>query len=175
MARTYRQTGGPASIKALWQELLSLNLRQNFSTFGSPAIGNGTTVGKLRTNASTVGRVAGVDFTKASTDDLWDLSGQTNTTAGQFRAYWLYVNAAGTASIAAGSNAASAAAALAALPAPDEAKCIFGVYVAGASTNFGAALAAQGTISNSIAAGASMDGTAKNVYLAPLRLSLIGA
>lgn len=157
------------------RELAGLNLRINFSHDGVPAIGNGGTAGRLRTNAAVVGKVAGVAFEKASTDDLWNLSAETDTPASTFRAYWLYVNAAGTASFAAGTNASSAANALAALPAPDEAKCIFGVYVAGAATDFDAAggLAAQGTIYNTIPAGASLDGTKGFTMLAPARLSLV--
>jgi hypothetical protein len=165
MALTIRRTHGPSGFKALWQQYVSLHHRVLFSTFGLPAIGNGTTAGRLRTNASTIGRVAGVEVTKASTDDLWNLSGETATTASQFRAYWLYINAAGTASFVAGANAASAAAALEALPALDEAKCVFGVYVAGVSTNFANALAAQGTIYNGIPAGANLGGGL--VYSAP--------
>jgi hypothetical protein len=143
--RIVRITPGRSFTRSLWQEFLSLNLRTMFSTFGSGAIGNGTTAGRLRTTASVTGRVAGVEVTKASTDDLWNLSAQTATIAGP----------------------------LAALPAPDETKCILGVYVANASTNFAAALAAQGTIYNGIPAGAALDGTAKNIALAPAAVNLI--
>lgn len=161
-------------MDAQWQILASLLFLVGFSTTGSPAIGNGTTAGRLRTTASTVGRVGGVDFTKASTDNLWDLSAETNTTAGQFRAYWLYLTSAGVASIAAGGNAASADAALAALPTPDPTRSVFGVYVANASTDFDAAggLQAQGTIHNGLPAGVPLSVRGKT-YLPPAHLSLL--
>ncbi len=174
MALTFRKFFGKTLIFQMVQQLLSLHYRTLFSTFGSPAIGNGTTAGRLRTTASTTGRVAGVEVTKASTDDLWNLSGETATTASQFRAYWLYINAAGAASFAAGTNAASAAAALAALPSIAEDKCVLGVYVAGVSTNFANALAAQGTIYNGIPEGAALPGGVFT-YSAPQQISLVAA
>lgn len=171
MASTFRMTSGPIAIAKIWQLLASLWYASFFSTFGSGAIGNGTTAGRLRTTASATGRVAGVEVTKASTDDLWNLSGETALAAGQYRAYWLYVNAAGTASIAAGSIASTAAAALLALPDLAEDKCVLGAYVAGPSTNFTAALAAQGTIYNRIPDGAMLPGDV--VYVTPQQLTLI--
>lgn len=162
----------PKFMDHLAPHLIADHFRRNFSHSGVPAIGNGTTAGTLRTNASVVGHVAGVDFTKASTDDLWDLSSETDTAAATFRAYWLYVNAAGTASFAAGSDVASAAAALASLPAPDAAKCVFGVYVAGAATDFDDAggLAAQGTVYNGVPAGAKIGELVLAAAVTPLSL-----
>lgn len=147
-----------AAVASLQAKLLN-------STTGAPGIGNGTTAGTLRTTAASTCRIKGVDFTRASTDDLWDLSGETDTLAGQFRAYWLYSAADGTASFVAGANAASAAGALAALPDPDDTLSIVGVYVAGAATDFSAALAAQGTIYDSIPAGANIGVTQKTFNL----------
>lgn len=117
-------------------------------TFGS--IGNGGTAGRLRTNAAVTYRIGGTLYTKASTDDLWNLSAQTDTTGAQYRAFWLYLDSSGTATIAAGENAASAALAIAALPAVTSTKAVVGCFVAGLSTDFDAAggLAAQGTIYN---------------------------
>lgn len=116
----------------------------------SGAIANGGTAGRLRTTATVAFTVAGSLYSKASTDDLWNLSAETNTTSGQYRAYYLYLDASGTATIGAGSNAASAAAAIAALPDVAATKSVIGTYVAGPSTDFDAAggLAAQGTIYN---------------------------
>lgn len=175
MSRSIRHT--PDISAALWAEIASTSMRAHFSTYGAPAIGNGGTAGNLRTNASTIGRVAGVEVTKASTDDLWDLSGETDTIAAQYRAYWLYVSAAGAGSFVAGPNAPTAAQALAALPAPAEDQCIVGVYVAGPTTDFDDAggLAAQGDIYNGIAPGAALDGTGKTLYQAPARVDLINA
>lgn len=175
MALVLRKT--PNRDQVLARIVASLNLRINFSHDSLPAIGNGGTAGRLRTNATVVGKVAGVPFSKASTDDLWNLSAETDTTASQYRAYWLYVNAAGTASIGAGANAASAAAALAALPAPDETKCIFGVAVAAPSTDFDAGGGLTGqtgfTVYNAIPAGASLDGTKGFTFATPERISLV--
>lgn len=171
MANTVRKTGMRSELDALWQLLASIRLLALFSTFGSGVIGNGTTNGRLRTTASVTGRIAGAEVTKASTDDLWNLSAQTAVPAATYRAYWLYIDSAGAASFGAGSNASSAALALAALPAPDETKCILGVYVAGPSTNFANALAAQGTIHNRIPDGAPI-GVPGKYYSTPATLNL---
>ncbi len=113
-----------------------------------PNVGNGGTNGRLRTNAPAAYRIAGALYNKASTDDLWNLSGETTLGGAEYKAYWLYLDSGGTASIAGGTVAASAAAAIAALPAVTSTKSVIGVYVAGPSTNFANALAAQGTIYN---------------------------
>lgn len=111
-------------------------------------IGNGGTAGRLRLRGDVTYAIAGRQYRKASTDNLWDLSAETDTTGAQYRAYWLYLDSSGTATIAAGTNAASSAAAIAALPARVTTKAVIGVYVAGLSTDFDNAggLAAQGTI-----------------------------
>lgn len=117
---------------------------------GYATIANGTTAGKLKTTSTVSHRVDGVLYTKAATDDLWNLSGETSTTGAQYRAYWLYIGADGTASIEAGSNAASATLARQSLPAPSATKSVFGVFTAGLSTNFANALSSQGTITHGI-------------------------
>ncbi len=98
--------------------------------------------------------ISGTRYSKNATDDLWNLSGETDTTGVQYRAYWLYLNSSGTASFAASTNAASLAAALAALPTIDPTKAVIGIYVASPSCDFNGAagLAAQGTIYNGWAA-----------------------
>lgn len=175
MSLTVRKTGARAELDAQWQLIASLALIVGFGTFQAvQAIGNGTTAGRLRTNASYVGRIAGAEVTKASTDNLWNLSAETDTTASQYRAYWLLLDSSGTASIGAGANAASAALALAALPALDGTKTITGVYVAGPSTDFdaGGGLAAQGTIYNGIPEGAPV-GVPRKTYVKPQIVALI--
>jgi hypothetical protein len=174
MALTIRRLLGPKVFREVITQLLSLYYRLLFSHFGNPAIGNGTTAGRLRTTASATGRVAGMEVTKASTDDLWNLSGETATGAAVYRAYWLYLSAAGAASIAAGSDAASGPAALAALPSIDVAKSVWGVYVAGPSTNFANALAAQRTIYNGIPDGAALPGGVV-LYSAPQIITVTAA
>jgi uncharacterized protein len=122
-------------------------------------VANGTTAGKLKLAGDAEFCIAGTVYKKAATDDLWDLSAETDTTGAQYRAYWLYLNSSGTASVGAGTNAASAAAALLALPAITATKAVIGVYVAGLSTNFDDAggLAAQGTIYNGFPGNAAVD------------------
>ena len=130
-------------------------LVSHFSTQEDAGIADGLTDGKLKTVAAVDFTVAGFRYNKAATDDLWDLSAETDTIAAQYRAYWLYLDAAGVASIAAGANAASEAAALLALPNITETKSVIGTYVAGPSTDFNGAahLTAQGTITDGIPAG----------------------
>ena len=176
MGSNIRKTGRRNELDALWQRHNSILLLLAFSTFNDGAIGNGTTAGNLRTTVSVDYRIAGVQAaSKASTDDLWDLSAEADTTAAQFRAYWLYLDSAGAASIAAGSNQTTAALALENLPALDETKSIIGVYVAGVSTDFDDAggLAAQGTIYDGIPAGAPC-GVPGKTYVAPELATLVG-
>jgi hypothetical protein len=89
-------------------------------------------------------------YSKASTDDLWNLSAITDTTGAQYRAVALCLDASGTATIETGAVATSAALALQALPVIPTTKSVVGVFVAGPSTNWdaGGGLAAQGTIYN---------------------------
>lgn len=164
-------------LKTLWALVVCSNLLDHFSTFDDPAIGNGTTAGNLRTTASMDYRVAGVQKTKASTDDLWDLSGETDTAAGEYKAYWLLLDGSGAASFAAGTVATSAALALAALPAhSDVTKAIAGVFVADPSCDFDDAggLAAQGTVHDAIPAGANI-GVPGETYKAPYLPELVAA
>lgn len=109
-------------------------------------IGNGTTNGRLRSNADVEYCIAGTVYRKTSTDDLWNLSAQSSLSSGQYKAFWLYLDSSGTASIGAGTVATSSALAIAALPAVTSTKAVIGVYVAGPSTNFANALATQGTL-----------------------------
>lgn len=135
MARTVRNVpGAPALMLTL---IAYLNSWAN-AVLGYATIANGTTAGKLKTTSTVSHKVDGRAYTKAATDDLWDLSAETDTTGVQYRAYWLYVNASGTASIEAGSNATTGALALAALPVPSTSKSVFGVFLAGPSTDFNA-------------------------------------
>ena len=129
--------------------------RSDNEVANSGQIADGTTDGKLKTAVDVDTRIWGQLRTKAATDDLWDLSGKTDTLAAKYRAYWLYLDSAGAASVATAdesgaTDSASEAAAIAALPAWDTTKCVVGCYVAGPLTDFNgvAGLAAQGTIIN---------------------------
>ena len=121
----------------------------------SGQITDGTTAGKLKTVADVSTRVWGKLNFKAATDDLWDLSAKIDTIAAKYRAYWLYLDSAGNASVetdddSGATDSDSEVAAIVALPAWDTTKCVVGAYVAGPSTDFNnvAGLAAQGTIVN---------------------------
>lgn len=148
-----------------------LLLVEQFSTKDAPAISNGTTAGRLRTNASVVFSVGKTQFAKASTDDLWNLSAQTALAAAQYRAYWLLLDNAGAATIAVGTIQSTALLALGTLPALDGTKSVIGVYVAGPSTNFASALAAQGTIYNGIPDGAR---TGVGLFATPQPIESVG-
>ena len=118
-----------------------------------PNVVNGATAGWLSIAVDTDYRLSGAIYRKTAPSgpaNFWDLSAETDTIAAQFRAYGLDINAAGAAVLVAGTNAASSAAAFAALPAPAATSSRLGVYIAGASTDFdaGGGLAAQGTIYN---------------------------
>ena len=129
---------------------------------GFANIANGTTAGKLKSQATVPYRVDGTVYSKANTDDLWVLSGLTALTANQYQAVALYLDAAGTATIGAGTvvtNTVSAAAgrlaALAVAAAIPTTKSVIGVFVAGSSgsTDYTAALTSQGTLYHGIPTG----------------------
>lgn len=139
------------NVIAMFVDLQAFLTRWQYGCVSTATITNGTTAGKLQaTSNALVYRIGGIGYLKAATDDLWNLAAETDTTSIQYRAYYLYLNASGTASIGAGDNAASAALAIAALPAVPTDKSVIGTYVAGPSTDFNGAggLAAQGTIYN---------------------------
>lgn len=155
---TIRKTGTRAEFDEFARICASLSLRQNYSCVQDPAIANGTTAGKLKTVGDVDYSIGTGLYAKSGTDDLWDLSGETDTAADEYRAYWLLLNSSGTASFAASGEQASAADALADLPALDGTKSVIGVFVAGLSCDFDDAggLAAQGTIYDGIPEGAAL-------------------
>lgn len=171
-----RRTAGRQETSAMWQVVMSLALLVGYSTFDDPGIVDGTTDGTLATGNAISARIEGVAVAKSATDDLWNLSGETDTVAGQYRAYWLLLNAAGAASIAAGANAATEADALAALPDLDGTKAVVGVYVADPECDFNGAagLAAQGTIYDGIPDGVPLKGLRGYNYAKPAVLELTG-
>lgn len=162
------------------QVVVSQYIRQNWSVQRTPTIVNGTTAGTLRNTATSVpfsvsGVLAAANL--VTTDNFWDLSGETDLAAGQFRAYWLRVDAAGAASFEAGSIQGSAAAALAALPEYSTTHAIIGVYVAGSAgsaTDFDDAggLAAQGAINAGIPVGVPI-GVDERLYQGVERINVL--
>lgn len=120
----------------------------NNSALANPGLANGGTAGNVQTGNNIDYRLAGQLYTKSATDDLWDLSGETDTDGSSYRAYSLELNASGTASFQASGNQSTAAAAFADLPAIAESR--IGLFIADPSCDFDDAggLAAQGTYYN---------------------------
>ena len=88
------------------------------------SVGIGTTVQKVRTSATATYLSDGVFKSKASTDDFWTLAG-TTVTDGNFQKYLLLIDSSGNASIAEGTQAASAGAVV--LPAWPASKTVLGI------------------------------------------------
>lgn len=151
---TIRKTGRQDQQTQTLRVVASLMLFVGFVPTATATIGDGTTAGNLRTNAAVTPKIGGVDQASLiSTDDLWDLSAEVDTIAATRRAYFLYSDGTFDAGV---DTIGTDVEALQQLPAFDEAKSIVGVYVAGPATDFDDAggLAAQGTISNQVPAGA---------------------
>jgi len=141
-------TATVTDLGALRAAILAHVARYENEAKANPGLADGTTDGKIQ-NANAISfAIDGALYTKAATDDLWDLSGETDTAADKYRAYWLYLDSSGTATVADGTDEDSEADAIAALPALAASKSVAGVYVAGLSCDFdgAAGLAAQGTI-----------------------------
>lgn len=103
----------------------------------STLLADGGTAGYVKLVNAIQFMVDGQRYSKAATDDLWNLSAEVDTTSVQYRAYMLCLNAAGTASVVTGANAASAAAAVvAAEKSVPASKVVVGWYVADPSTDF---------------------------------------
>lgn len=131
-------------------------VRAQNGTIGSAKIADGTTAGFIKSVAAIDFKIAGQLYSKGATDDLWDLSAKVDTDGTHYRAYWLYLDASGVATVAAGADAlTSEALAIAALPALDATKAVIGVYVAGPSTDFNgvAGLDSYGTYINGYPSG----------------------
>lgn len=142
----YRDNQGTQQNALLVWVIKVLNSLQNcLVAKGEAVFEDGAAAGKIKitTNAEALPlqfKVNGENYEKAAADPVWDLSGQTDTPALQYAAFWLYLNASGTGSFErASANAASAAAAKAVLLAdgePEADKAVVGVFVAGPSTDF---------------------------------------
>lgn len=170
MARNIRRTGGTDMWDAIVAHLQAF--ANACLTYAN--IANGTTAGKLKTQATISYKVDSQVYSKANTDDLWTLSAIATMSANQYRAVTLYLDASGTASIDSGTvvtntdSTAGKLAALALCPAIPATKSIIGVFVAGPSTNFANALTSQGTLYHGIPTGY---GTCSMVPLSPAGLS----
>jgi len=142
----------PASIRHTWGKVTELHRALKtlnwaawsflFGSVGSAKLAAGTTAGKIKTVAAIDFRVGGQLYTKAVTDDLWNLSGETTLTGGVFKAAILYLDASGTATYTLTPSAASAALALRAvgdltLGGYVSTKSVIGIYVSTANQNWG--------------------------------------
>ena len=120
---------------------MTISVRDNFSA-GAANLGIGTTTTKVRTTTNVaMYNIDGRAYFKAATDDLFTLAGTALTTH-QVCAFFLYLNAAGTASIeqsaiATASTAASGYVAGAfAWPDPDAKAVIGAVLIKSAAAVF---------------------------------------
>lgn len=150
-----RKTSGREEFDLLWGVVNALVYR-TFSAKNLAAIANGTTAGYLQAvTGTTTFEIDGVSYTKAATDDLWNLSAEVDTDSTHYRAYWLYLDDGGVASIVAGDDALTAETALKLLPAHDPTRSIIGVFVAAPSCDFNgvAGLDAQGDIYDRVPSG----------------------
>lgn len=118
------------------------------AALGWANIANGATPGKLKTTVAVDFAVGGEAFNLVASDDHWDLSAETDTVALKYRAYSLQLDDTGTAGFVSGSDLDSETLAYKSLAAPAAGRSRIGVYIAGPSTDFSLALAAQGTILN---------------------------
>lgn len=169
---TIRRTSTRAEFDAVGRLIASLVLAQRYGPVQDPALADGTTDGKIKSTADVDYHIGTGAYAKSATDELWDLSAETDTAADEYRAYWLLLDSSGTASIAASGEQASAAAALEDLPALDGTKAVIGVYVAGLSCDFNGAagLEAQGTLYDGIPEGAALGGNIPGTYTAAVPL-----
>lgn len=141
-----------ASIRATWGKLTELHRALKalnwaawsflFGGVGSARLAAGTTAGKIKTVADVDFRIGGRLYTKAATDDLWNLSGETTLASGTYKAAILYLDASGTATYTLTSAQTSAALALRAvgdltLGGYVSTKSVIGIYVSTAAQNWG--------------------------------------
>ncbi len=141
-----------ASIRRTWGRITELDRALRalnwgvwaflFGSVGSAKLAAGTTAGKIKTVADIDFRIGGRIYSKAATDDLWNLSGETTLGAGVYKAAILYLDASGTATYTLTAAATSAALALRAvgdltLGGYVSTKSVIGVYVSTAAQNWG--------------------------------------
>lgn len=147
-----------------------------FGSVGSAKLAAGTTAGKIKTVADIDFRIGGRLFTKAATDDLWNLSGETTLGSGVYKAAILYLDASGTATYTLTAAATSAALALRAvgdltLGGYVSTKSVIGIYVSTAAQNWGSG-GLGGTYYNGIPEAAysssESDGAAGFITLGPV-------
>lgn len=143
MGATIRRTWG--QLNELDRALRTLNWGVwafLFGSVGSAKLAAGTTAGKIKTVADIDFRIGGRLYSKAATDDLWNLSGETTLGTGLHKAAVLYLDASGAATYALTAAATSAPLALRAvgdltLGGYVSTKSVIGVYVSTAAQNWG--------------------------------------
>ena len=120
-------------VRQVVNRLVGLQDAFHNRTLVSAAVATGTTTSKVKTVTNpTAFIVDGVSLSKAGTADFWTLTGATFA-AGLSNKWLLLVDAAGAASVAVGTPAATAAAVV--LPAIPASKAVFGVLTVVNATN----------------------------------------
>jgi hypothetical protein len=76
---------------------MTISVRDNVC-LQAAGLASGTTAAKVKTVNAIGYTINGRTYAKAATDDLWTLSGAVMA-AGEVQVIWLYLNAAGTASV----------------------------------------------------------------------------
>lgn len=161
---------GPSSqnldiaLKDLWN---NIRPRQENALLDNGAIIQGATAGKIKTVNAISFKVDGQIYTKAATDDLFDLGALGDVAASVFQAILLCLNAAGTASVVEGAEKTSLALALAdvELKIP-ESLCVVGLFATDGTAcdwNDAGGLDAQGTYYNGLPAAIVLDKLALNI------------
>lgn len=134
-----------------------IRLTQN-RLLGNPGVGNGGTAGNARTTANFSYTINGQVYDEVAADDFWDLSGETDLTAGQYQAVILCIDNAGAASYIMCDVKTTAALAMAEVPKNIPAdKCIVGIFVSDPSMDWDSGgLATTGTFYDGLAEGAML-------------------
>lgn len=103
--------------------------------YSNAILAKATTTTKIKTTAAAEYRIGGVVYTKAATDNLFDLAALTALTATKYQCNKLLLDAAGAATVVQGTEAASAAAALLAAGATTADTCCVGYHTIGDGVN----------------------------------------
>lgn len=120
-------------VRQSFNRMVALVDAMNSRVLASAAVATGTTTSKVKTVTNPVAFIVdGAVLSKAAADDFWTLTGATFA-AGLSNKWLLLVDAAGAASVAIGTPAATLAAVV--LPAIPTSKAVFGVLNVVNATN----------------------------------------
>lgn len=101
------------ALKEQWAKFVNTDQpkydqRSRNRCFNNALVADGGTAGKIKTTNAISYSLADQLYSKAATDNFWDLSGQTDTIANQYRGYRLMIDASGAASFTATANVVNA-------------------------------------------------------------------